>query len=103
MMRGIGTATAGVVLIGMMGAGLLPGKADEAKTQYPRMALVEQYTMDRNAEIAMAKSAAPAAIADDPRRTARSEMRCICQAQAQICRLRRKGTLAFIMSRFIST
>ena len=55
MMRGIGTATAGVVLIGMMGAGLLPGKADEAKTQYPRMALVEQYTMDRNAEIAMAK------------------------------------------------
>jgi hypothetical protein len=66
MMRGIGRviAYAGVVLVGLASSVLLC-KADEKKTPYPSMAPVEQYRMARNAEIALAKSAAPAAIAND--------------------------------------
>ncbi len=65
-MRGIGRVIrcAGVVLVGLASAAL-PCKADETKTPYPSMAPVEQYRMDRNAEIALAKSAAPAAIANE--------------------------------------
>lgn len=37
----------------------------QAPTPYPRMASVEQYLMDRPAEIALARSAAPASISDD--------------------------------------
>jgi len=37
----------------------------DAKTAYPTMAPVEQYLMDRTAEIALARSAAPAAISRD--------------------------------------
>src|SRR5690348_10011143 len=41
-------------------------KAQEAKAQYPAMAPVAQYLMtDRNAEIALARSAAPEAISRD--------------------------------------
>jgi hypothetical protein len=41
-------------------------QAQDAKTAYPSMALLNQYLMaDRNAEIAMARSAAPAAISSD--------------------------------------
>ena len=36
--------------------------AQDAKPQYPSMAPLDQYLMDRNAEIAMARSAAPEAI-----------------------------------------
>jgi hypothetical protein len=43
-----------------------PGRAQGAKTPYPNMAPVEQYMMaDRNAEIALARSAAPESIARD--------------------------------------
>ena len=41
-------------------------QAQDAKTPYPGMAPLDQYMMkDRNAEIAMARSAAPAAISSD--------------------------------------
>ena len=40
-------------------------QAQDAKQPYPRMAPIEQYQMDRNAEIAMARSAAPASISKD--------------------------------------
>ena len=39
--------------------------AQEAKEPYPSMATLDQYLMDRNAEIAMARSAAPEAISRD--------------------------------------
>jgi len=43
-----------------------PGRAQDAKNQYPTtMAPLEQYLMDRDAEIAMARSAAPPSIAKD--------------------------------------
>ena len=40
-------------------------RAEDAKTPYPSMAPLDQYLMDRNAEIAMARSAAPDAISRD--------------------------------------
>ncbi len=40
-------------------------KAQDSKTPYPSMAPLDQYLMDRDAEIAMAKSAAPASISND--------------------------------------
>ena len=43
-----------------------PGRAPEAKSPYPTsMAPLEQYLMDRNDEIALARSAAPPSIAKD--------------------------------------
>lgn len=39
--------------------------AQDAKTTYPSMAPIEQYLMDRTAEIALARSAAPDAISHD--------------------------------------
>ncbi|HEV3481367.1 MAG TPA: hypothetical protein VGR97_03470 [Candidatus Acidoferrales bacterium] len=39
--------------------------AHDPKTPYPRMAPLDQYLMERNAEIAMARSAAPEAISRD--------------------------------------
>jgi len=40
-------------------------QAQGVKTQYPRIAPIEEYLMDRNAEIALARSAAPEAISKD--------------------------------------
>jgi hypothetical protein len=40
-------------------------QAEDAKTPYPSMAPLDQYLMERNAEIAMARSAAPDAISHD--------------------------------------
>jgi hypothetical protein len=40
-------------------------RAQDPKTPYPSMAPLDQYLMDRNAEIAMARSAAPEAISRD--------------------------------------
>ena len=40
-------------------------KAQDAKSLYPGMAPVDQYLMDRNAEIALARSAAPESISRD--------------------------------------
>ena len=42
-----------------------PALAQDAKQPYPAMAPIEQYLMDRDAEIALAKSAAPDAISRD--------------------------------------
>jgi hypothetical protein len=39
--------------------------AQDAKPQYPAMAPIEQYRMNRDAEIAMARTAAPASISKD--------------------------------------
>jgi hypothetical protein len=40
-------------------------QAQDAKQPYPNMAPIEQYRMERNAEIAMARTAAPASISND--------------------------------------
>jgi hypothetical protein len=40
-------------------------RAQDPKTQYPSMSPIGEYLMDRNAEIALARSAAPKAISDD--------------------------------------
>jgi hypothetical protein len=60
-----GVSTRVLVLAGLLGlAGL--AHAQESKTPYPRMAPPAQYFMpDQNAEIALARSAAPAAISRD--------------------------------------
>src|SRR5947209_945590 len=43
-----------------------PGRGADAKTPYPSMAPLDQYLMeDRNAEIALARSAAPPSISKD--------------------------------------
>ena len=42
-----------------------PGGAQDVKQSYPRMAPLEQYLMDRDAEIALARSAAPDGISHD--------------------------------------
>jgi hypothetical protein len=42
-----------------------PGRAQDAKNPYPKMAPLEQYLMDRDGEIALARSAAPVAISGD--------------------------------------
>src|SRR5271169_4040127 len=39
--------------------------AEDSKTPYPSMAPLEQYLMERNAEIALARSAAPESISRD--------------------------------------
>ncbi len=47
-------------------SGMKPGHAQAPKTAYPNMAPLDQYLMaDRNAEIALARSAAPDAISGD--------------------------------------
>jgi len=53
-------AWAAISLLGMLGIRQL--QAQGVKTQYPRIAPIEEYLMDRNAEIALARSAAPEAI-----------------------------------------
>ncbi len=40
-------------------------QAQDAKDPYPSMAPIEQYLMDRDAEIALARSAAPSSISRD--------------------------------------
>lgn len=45
----------------MLGA---PGREQDAKTPYPN-SMVDQYLMDRNDEIALARSAAPPSVAED--------------------------------------
>ena len=46
--------------------GMEPGQAQARQTAYPSMAPLDQYLMaDRNAEIALARSAAPDAISGD--------------------------------------
>lgn len=45
--------------------GLRPARAEDPGTQYPRMAPLEQYLMNRDAEIALARSAAPDSVSRD--------------------------------------
>ncbi len=54
-------AFTGFALVGMMTA----AQAQEAKAKYPRMAPVDQYLMERNAEIALARSAGPESVSKD--------------------------------------
>ena len=42
-----------------------PVQAGDAKSPYPNMAPIEQYLMDKNAEIALARTAAPPSISSD--------------------------------------
>src|ERR1700729_2025593 len=42
-----------------------PARADDPKTPYPRMAPIAQYLMTDQAEIALARSAAPASVSGD--------------------------------------
>jgi hypothetical protein len=57
-------ASLSVALILILDAGW-QARAQDAKGPYPNMAPLEQYLMDRDAEIAMASSAAPEAISRD--------------------------------------
>lgn len=57
------TASLALVLLGLIGSSHTAA-AQETMPQYPAMAPIEQYQMDRTAEIALARSAAPASISD---------------------------------------
>lgn len=52
-----------VLLAGLVAA--MPVRAQNSKASYPKMAPLAQYLMERNAEIALARSAAPASISRD--------------------------------------
>ena len=57
-------AVRGLAVIAVVAAAW-QARAQDAKTPYPKMAPVEQYMMERSAEIAMARSAAPPSISGD--------------------------------------
>jgi hypothetical protein len=55
-----------LILLGTVAPGrAYQARAQDAKTHYPRMAPIEQYLMDRTAEIALARTAAPESISRD--------------------------------------
>jgi hypothetical protein len=53
------------VLVVVLGIAWQAARAQDAKTPYPSMAPLEQYLMERDAEIALARSAAPDSISRD--------------------------------------
>jgi hypothetical protein len=57
-------ALTGFTLVAMLGA-VCDAQAQDAKTPYPSMAPLDQYLMERNAEIALARSAAPESVSQD--------------------------------------
>ena len=57
-------ATKSLALLVVLGTAY-QAKSQDATTPYPKMAQVEQYLMDRDTEIALARSAAPEAISRD--------------------------------------
>ena len=57
-------AVRGLAVVVVVAAGW-HAQAEDAKTPYPKMAPVDQYMMERSAEIAMALSAAPPSISGD--------------------------------------
>jgi hypothetical protein len=59
------TLTLPVFVLAVVMSAARPGQAQDTKTPYPSMAPVEQYMMDRQAEIALARSAAPESISRD--------------------------------------
>lgn len=63
---GIASRIAGGVLALVVLLNVTPStRAQDAKRTYPKMLPLEEYLMDRNAEIALARSSAPAAISHD--------------------------------------
>jgi hypothetical protein len=58
------TALSSFALVTLLVAAL-QAKAQDAKAPYPNMAPLDQYLMERNAEIALARSAAPESISQD--------------------------------------
>ena len=54
----------GFAFLAVLGASW-PAIAQDSKTPYPHMAPLEQYMMERDAEIALATSAAPESISKD--------------------------------------
>jgi hypothetical protein len=59
------TITARCIALFVMLGTSIHAKAEDATTSYPNMAPIEQYLMDRTAEIALARSAAPESISRD--------------------------------------
>jgi hypothetical protein len=57
-------ALRGIALVVVFGAGWR-AQAQDAKVAYPRMAPLDQYLMERDAEVALARSAAPESISGD--------------------------------------
>src|SRR5258708_24328294 len=53
------------ILAPLISIGSLVPKATAQSDKYPKMALVDQYLMERNAEILLARSAAPDSISSD--------------------------------------
>jgi hypothetical protein len=66
-MRGttIKTFKCGAALLVALASTAWPGQAQASKSPYPAMAAIEKYLMDRNIEIDLARSAAPAAVSRD--------------------------------------
>jgi hypothetical protein len=60
-----GTIALGSFALLVVLAAAWQAQAQDAKTPYPSMAPLEQYLMERNAEIALARSAAPESISQD--------------------------------------
>jgi len=54
-----------VLLVVFSAAWQAHARAQDAKTPYPSMAPLDQYLMERNAEIVLARSAAPESISRD--------------------------------------
>jgi hypothetical protein len=63
--RGTGALTRLVLLVVFSAAWQAHAHAQNAKTPYPTIAPLDQYLMERNAEIALARSAAPESISRD--------------------------------------
>ncbi|HEV2289867.1 MAG TPA: hypothetical protein VGR81_13060 [Candidatus Acidoferrales bacterium] len=69
--RGIAGRTSGrivaavLVLVILAAAGATAQSAEDLKKKYPKMAPIDEYLMNRDAEIALARSAAPEAISKD--------------------------------------
>ncbi len=62
----LSTATFPVIALALIVSAAPPSPAQDGKTPYPNMAPAEQYLMpDRNAEIALARSAAPDSVSRD--------------------------------------
>jgi hypothetical protein len=66
-MRGMGLSTLAFTSFALFAflAAASMAQAQDIKTPYPNMAPIEQYLMDRDAEVAMARSAAPDSISKD--------------------------------------
>jgi len=54
-----------VIVLAVVLSAARPVQAQDAKAPYPSMAPIEQYLMNRDAEIALARSAAPESISRD--------------------------------------